>query len=308
MFTNKKPVFRYVGGKTWLKNPLNEELIRIIQNNNSNFYIELFAGGIGSFIANAEILYNNNIKNIVLNDINTSIISFYHYLNSHNNELMKTYLSIEDEFEKSIPLNYTKQTDKKTIKILLSSAYDIYLERRTEFNDCKKDFSIKNAALLLFLQNHCFNGIYRENKQGEYNTAFNWEARKSENVLRRAKEIRDLLSNFKVIFSNLSYEKLDIPKQSIIYADPPYLNEIKNTEINYNKNNFNIIDIEKLTLILKDSSFIFSHYLNEDVLNVFDIYIKKENYIKKVFDRKNIISGKSSTRSTIKKEMLLSSI
>lgn len=49
-----KPLFAYVGGKTFLKNKLVECLKLILNNNNFKSYEEWFAGGLGSFFAVSE--------------------------------------------------------------------------------------------------------------------------------------------------------------------------------------------------------------------------------------------------------------
>ena len=57
--------------------------------------------------------------------------------------------------------------DKNIIKEKLKLASLFYKEKRAEFNQIKKEDSVENAALFLFLQNHCFNGFYRENRNNQ---------------------------------------------------------------------------------------------------------------------------------------------
>lgn len=177
------PIFSYVGGKRWLKKELNTTLNNIlIKNKNIDTYVEPFMGGLGAFFSNIEILKNNNIKNVILNDLNVSVYSFYKYLITDKEKLFSIYDQHELDFINTIPENlniYHKIKDKDIIKSKLISASNIYKEKRRLFNKCKNISSVENAALFLFLQNHCFNGFYRENKSGDYNTAFNWEKKKA---------------------------------------------------------------------------------------------------------------------------------
>ena len=58
-----KPLFKYIGGKSWLRAELRYLVEKIFENNKYNSYCEPFVGGLGSFLNIYDILLKNNIKN-----------------------------------------------------------------------------------------------------------------------------------------------------------------------------------------------------------------------------------------------------
>lgn len=302
------PIFSYVGGKRWLKKELNTTLNNIlIKNKNIDTYVEPFMGGLGAFFSNIEILKNNNIKNVILNDLNVSVYSFYKYLITDKEKLFSIYDQHELDFINTIPENlniYHKIKDKDIIKSKLISASNIYKEKRRLFNKCKNISSVENAALFLFLQNHCFNGFYRENKSGDYNTAFNWEKKESLNNKSKINLIVNELSNFNIELKNKDYKDLSFNENQIIYADPPYINDIEGTENNYNKESFSIQTMRDLIETISPYNYIFSHYKSEKILDFF----QSNNHSIKYINKKNTVSGHKETRSKIMTEMLVSFI
>lgn len=44
-----------------------------------------------------------------------------------------------------------------------------YLKLRKMYNDTRYHLSLENAALFIWLNKHCFNGLYRVNRFGEFN-------------------------------------------------------------------------------------------------------------------------------------------
>lgn len=308
MKSNVKPIFRYIGGKTWLKKKLNEKLEKIlIENQKINSYYEPFAGGLGAFFSNLDVLYKYNIKKIHLNDINTCLINVYKMIMSNKDELIRHYSSIENEFLSKIPqkiFQLHKINDKNEIKKILSDCNEFFKNKRTLFNITKNSNDILNSsALFLFLANHSFNGIYRENKKGEYNTAFNWEAKNFNHIIDRINNVNFILNKFDITFSNYSFEEIPLLKDQFIYADPPYINNTTNTENNYHSDKFDIIKMKKLVDHIKNNEFIFSHYYNSDIIDFFHKNIEIE-----VINKKNKISADSNTRSDIKTEMLICTI
>ncbi len=303
------PIFKYIGGKTWLKNHLRKSVEAVLTNKkNIDTYVEPFAGGLGAFLSVYDTLLKMGVKNIVINDINKKLIDFYEVVNNKSEELIVEYLSLELDFEKTIPenarqLNISKHKDQ--LKPLMSKADDFYKSIRSKFNN-EKD-AIKSSAYLLFLQKHCFNGIYRENSKGEYNTPFNWEPKvfTNDDVKERIIDLKGVFSKFNMIFSSQSFELLDYNKNTIYYLDPPYVNEDV-IENKYNKIGFDMDKQKQLINLLKDMRFVYSNHYNDELISEFDKMGCQ--YLLQKISRKNIISSSVEGRKNDKIEMFLETL
>ena len=149
-----KPFIKWAGGKTELIPILDSNIPNIFKDNNKiNIYIEPFLGA-GAFFFH--ITNNYDFDRIVLNDINFKLINVYKVIKTNYKNLIfylddikKEYMSCDDESKKHM-----------------------YLRVRNEFNDWDSVNKIKQAANFIFLNKTCFNGLYRENKNGDFNVPF----------------------------------------------------------------------------------------------------------------------------------------
>ncbi len=199
---------RWAGSK---KKLLNEMLEKMFVRDKEN-YIECF---LGSGVVLLNVLLNKEIlgyKNFYVNDINSNIISFYLILKTDVDFLIGELEKLE------------KQYNDKSIEGKKIFYYDI----RNKFNNLKKNDKMK-PIYFYFLMRMGFNGVYRENRNGEFNVPF---GKKDKFCFQRdgLKEISKLIQN--VEFYNLDYKqflyiiksKCDLNK-SFIYCDPPYVPE-----------------------------------------------------------------------------------
>lgn len=304
---NVKPVFKYIGGKTWLKDKLREKVNKILIEEKLKSYIEPFAGGLGSFLSVYDILIKNSIEQVVLNDINPKIITFYKTLREQPDLLLENFENIENGFHLFIPsesrvLHITK--DKEILKKQLEKANDYFKNCKQRFNTSKNDIEI--SSLLLFLQFHSFNGIYRENSKGLYNTPFNWDYKKIDiNMIeKRISLVRKALIDLNVNLCIGSYETVIKQKNTLYYVDPPYLNDNNLNENSYSKNGFSLDAQRELLYLLSNKTYIYSNHKN-DILNKIILENNQgKTYIEYV-NRKNIMSSKMESRSLDKTEMLV---
>ena len=300
-------LFNYIGGKGWLKETLRLEISSILKNSSIDTYVEPFSGGLGAFLNIYDILIKNNIKKVILNDINAKIINFYTTVKENPELLIKEYMDIENEYKSLIKedtkkLHKTK--DKKQIKEQLTEACNYYMEIRKEFNNTETK-NIKSAACLLFLQNHCFNGVYRENSSGLYNTPFNWDHKTFEEnkIITKIKNVNAVFKLFEIEFKSVSFEFIDYNNRSLYYLDPPYINEEELIENKYHKNGFNINSQILLINLIKETKFIYSNHKNKILLN--ELNKCNDKIIIKDIGRKNIISSSNESRKMDKLEILV---
>ncbi len=301
------PLFKYIGGKSWLKDELNNTVNKVLEANpHIDTYVEPFAGGLGAFLGVADSLINNNITKVVLNDINIKLIQFYKNVYTNSELLIEKYMEVEKAYAETVPhifFTYDKKTDKELIKAALIPASQYFNQIRTAFN-VEQD-PIMNSAYLLFLQTHCFNGIYRENSKGGYNTPYNWDARiiTEERTREKINNVLSIFNKFDIQFSTGSYALLDYSLNALYYLDPPYLNEDSVIENAYHKDGFGINEQENLIDNIKNTYFIYSNHNNNLLIDMFKDKNIKVNI--KLIPRKNIISASKESRKNDKIEVLI---
>lgn len=301
------PLFKYIGGKSWLKDELNNTVNKVLKAQpDIDTYVEPFAGGLGAFLGVADSLIKNNITKVVLNDINIKLIQFYKNVYTNSDLLIEKYMEVENAYAETVPLiffTYDKKKDKELIKESLIPASQFFNQIRTAFN--VEPDSIMNSAYLLFLQTHCFNGIYRENSKGGYNTPYNWDARiiTEERTREKINNVLSVFNKFDIQFSTGSYALLDYSLNALYYLDPPYINEDAVMENAYHKDGFGIVQQEDLIDKMKHSSFIYSNHSNDKLIEIFKS--KQIDVVVKLIPRKNIISASNESRKTDKLEILV---
>jgi len=171
-------------------------------------YVEPFLGG-GAVLF--FVLTYRNPKIIRAFDRNPELIGTYNAVKINVNETISILLSLQEGHASS------------------ENAQHYYYERRTEFNHLKlaqrlpKKKMLRKAALFIYLNKACFNGLYRENLLGEFNVPFNGEKEANlfnEDVLRTASRLLQ-----KVELKCSDFRKVDYHKGEVTYFDPPYWTE-----------------------------------------------------------------------------------
>lgn len=310
---NKKALFKWIGGKKWLEPELEKIFSSILKKNKIKIYIEPFAGGLGSILSNLETLKSLGIEKILINDINSTLINTYLNLKNNPEDLYQNYIQIENNYINLIPddalhLNPTK--DKENLRKLLTPARDYYLNVRERFNEEKKENS-KNlycSALFLFIMNHCFNGVYRENKSGGFNVPYNWECRiikDSERYETFKKYSRLFNDNNFEFYTGDAFAFIEENKKhsniSLFYLDPPYLNE-NMVENNYNEDSFGL---DKQEMLLKKTKEMDHFVLSNHYLSLFTEFSEKNNLEYKAVYRSNMMNSKSESRGQKVGEILI---
>ncbi len=298
-------IFNYIGGKTWLRDELRNAVNQVVKKNKITSYVEPFAGGLGAFLGIYDVLLENNIKNVILNDINKKIIHFYGIVNQNKECLLEEYMKIENEYVKTIPQKafaLKKTKDKEDLKKLLKNSEIYFKTIRDKFNGSEN--TIISAAYFLFLQNHCFNGVYRESSKGDYNTPFNWDTKiyEEQKIDQKLSLVKEVFSHFNIQFSSGSFESLKVNKSTLLYLDPPYINEDL-IENQYNKSGFGLDKQKKLIDFIKDKKFIYSNHDHPILTEEFN-KLNRKILINKI-SRKNIISASNESRKKDKIEILV---
>lgn len=284
-----KPIFKYIGGKSWLVN----ELKPIIKGKTFDTYSEAFAGGLGSFIGIVDVLKDKGIKKVRLNDISIPLMNVYQQVYKNPIGLLDSFAEIETGFKE---LNCKSQSKED-----LLPAEEYFKLVRSQFNVEKVlPPSIDLAAMMIFLQCHSFNGIYRENSKGGYNSPFNWSGKSFDlgEMKSRVNELNSVFHYFNTQLFCGDVFSMDCFNDGLWYYDPPYINE-ELVENRYNESGFGKIQQDKLIDCIVGTNFIYS---NHDIPYLHDKFVGYQ--IKKVY-RSNIMSVDKNARGEKKCEILV---
>ena len=147
-----------------------------------------------------------NIKKAVINDINVHLINAYKAIRDTPSELIAALSNIQETYAK-LPN--------------LESKKEYFLDIRKKFNN--EDLGrVDDAALLIFLNRTCFNGLYRENSKGEFNVPFGQYYNPlicDENTILANNE---LLQNVLILNGDFSQTMEYAGENTFVYLDPPY--------------------------------------------------------------------------------------
>ena len=185
------PFLKWVGGKRQLIPEIRKRLPKGVINRP---YYEPFVGG-------GALFFDLQPKCAIINDYNEELINVYRVIRDNPHEL------IEDLKKHGNTAEYF---------------YEIRaIDRQPFFNALGK---IERASRIIYLNKTCYNGLYRVNNAGEFNSPFG--KYKNPNIINEPviKAVSKYLNSAKIQICNVDYQEIlkDIPANSFVYLDPPY--------------------------------------------------------------------------------------
>lgn len=224
-----KPFLKWAGGKTQLIKEIEKSLPYKISKNKFT-YIEPFVGS-GAVLF---WMLNNfqKLQKAVINDINADLINTYKTISSKPKELISILQQLQNEF-RSLE---TKPEEKK----------EYYYQKRELYNKRREEQS-GQAALFIFLNRTCFNGLYRVNRKNEYNVPMGSYKRPTicdkENIL----AVSQALQKVEILCGDYEETLKYSDNNTLFYFDPPYKPLSETSSFNsYAKDEFN--DAEQIRL------------------------------------------------------------
>jgi DNA adenine methylase len=183
------PFLKWVGGKRQLMATIKE----FIPSDYTTYY-EPFVGG-------GALLFELQPKKAVINDFNDELINAYKVIKENPEGLimdLKTHENESDYF------------------------YDLRcLDRNENYEELT---SIKKASRIIFLNKTCYNGLYRVNNSGQFNSPYG--RYKNPNIVNEPtiRAISKYLNTNDIKIINSDFEKSlkGIRKGAFVYLDPPY--------------------------------------------------------------------------------------
>lgn len=213
---NVKPFIKWAGGKSQL---LNE--IRLKYPQKIDRYCEPFVGG-GAVLL--DILANLNPGEVIINDINSSLINTYHQVQKNVELLISQLEDMQAEF-------WSADIEKRKI---------IYMQNRDRFNRLMNDNDcVEKAALFIFLNKTCFNGLYRVNRKGQFNVPIGSYKMPPICDAENLRYISVLLKDVEIKCGDYKYCADFIEDNTFVYIDPPYRPlTVTASFTSYNENEF----------------------------------------------------------------------
>lgn len=198
-----KPFLKWAGGKTQLLQEIQKHIP--FKENDTFVFVEPFVGS-GAVLFQV-LQHFSNIKQVVINDINSDLINCYETIKSNPSGLIKLLLDLELLYN-----SHPFQSEERKA---------IYYSNRALFNSRTKN-STEQAALFIFLNRTCFNGLYRVNKKNEFNVP---QGSYKNPTICNAKNIyavSEALQKVKIMNGDFSNTIEFAGPHSFFYFDPPY--------------------------------------------------------------------------------------
>ena len=197
-----KPFIKWAGGKSQLLNDIRAKYPGKIDK-----YCEPFVGG-GAVLL--DVLANCQPKEVLINDINAELANTYSQIKNNVDELIEMLSEMQETFwEKN-------DTDRKVM----------YLAKRERFNYLKvngdEQINLEKAALFIFLNKTCFNGLYRVNRKGLFNVPIGSYKKPPICDAENLRLISGLLKNVHIKCGDYSECADFIDENTFVYIDPPY--------------------------------------------------------------------------------------
>lgn len=147
--SNITPFVKWAGGKRQLLSQIRERLPETYNN-----YYEPFVGG-------GAVIFDLLPANALINDINRALINAYRQICDSPEEFLTAVNNLDAKMWED------------------GKGYYYFLRQRYNDKLMREEYDVELAALLVFINKHCFNGLYRVNGQGLFNVPYNNSRRKS---------------------------------------------------------------------------------------------------------------------------------
>lgn len=186
-----QPFVKWVGGKRQLITKIDELAPR--KGSYARYYEPFLGGG--------AVLFNTQPNRATVNDFNEELINVYLTIKNNVDELILDLQNHEN-----------------------NEGY-FYEMREQDRKESYKEWSnIRKASRFIYLNKTCYNGLYRVNSQGFFNSPFG--KYKNPNIVNEfvLKHVSNYLNKNDIKFISGDYEKSlkGIRKNSFVYFDPPY--------------------------------------------------------------------------------------
>ncbi|WP_336361580.1 DNA adenine methylase [Haladaptatus sp. ZSTT2] len=209
------PVLKWAGGKRRLLDEIYAHFPEEDSSSATTTYHEPFFGG-------GALFFDLEPTAATINDTNSRLMNFYRQIRDNPEKVLKRASKFRDPHKSPDPERpFAEEVEEKR------DANWYYYQQRRLFNnppDEEPFDEIEEAAILLYLNRTCFNGLYRENRDGEFNVPVgrysepNWERA---DLVREASRVLQE-STVEIFDESFEYVLDEATAGDLVYFDPPY--------------------------------------------------------------------------------------
>lgn len=209
------PFVKWAGGKRQLITQIRERMPE-----KYNDYYEPFVGG-------GAVIFDLLPANALINDINKALINTYRTICNESDAFLKEVNKLDND--------------------MWEDGKKYYYTIREHYNDklMRSEYDVELAALFVFINKHCFNGLYRVNGKGLFNVPYNNSRRVSvdENVIIATSEY---LRGVTIIDGDFEQACKNAKKGDFVFIDSPYAPLNPTSFESYTKEGFDIESHKRL--------------------------------------------------------------
>lgn len=209
------PFVKWAGGKRQLIPQIRERMPE-----KYNDYYEPFVGG-------GAVIFDLLPANALINDINKALINTYRTICNESDAFLKEVNRLDND--------------------MWEDGKKYYYSIREHYNDklMRSEYDVELASLFVFINKHCFNGLYRVNGKGLFNVPYNNSRRVSvdENVIIATSEY---LRGVTIIDGDFEQACKNAKKGDFVFIDSPYAPLNPTSFESYTKEGFDIESHKRL--------------------------------------------------------------
>ena len=261
------PVLKWAGGKSQLLPSIRKMMPKAYGR-----YYEPFIGG-------AAVLLSIIPEKAVINDINKQLVNLYQQLKDAANRVIE-----------QIQLLDSVDCDK-----------EYYYSVRDKYNHkiANNELDSECAALMIWINKHCFNGLYRVNSKGLFNVPYNNKVKGKSIDESNIIAISDYFRRTDIVIQCSDFEEVchNVESGDFVYFDSPYVPESETADFTaYAKGGFSLENHERLSRLFKtlDKRGAKLMLSNNDVELVHKLY---DGYHITSLDVKRMINSDASKRT-----------
>lgn len=209
------PFVKWAGGKRQLIPQIIERMPE-----KYNDYYEPFVGG-------GAVIFDLLPANALINDINKALINTYRTICNEPDTFLKEVNRLDND--------------------MWEDGKKYYYSIREHYNDklMRSEYDVELATLFVFINKHCFNGLYRVNGKGLFNVPYNNSRRVSidEEAIMAASEY---LKGVTIIDGDFEQACKNAKKGDFVFIDSPYAPLNPTSFESYTKEGFDIESHKRL--------------------------------------------------------------